>query len=114
MRRILITYLAGVILFLLVADYTNAQVYKGAVLDEATREPIPFVTVSLQNEDNEHVRHTSTDEDGAFLLVAPEMTEYFLHVKRIGYSENSGGPFLVETGDTLSVQFRIITLNTFC
>jgi hypothetical protein len=108
MRRILITSLAGIILFLLVADYASAQVYKGVVLDEATREPVPYVTVSLQNQDNEHVRHTSSDEDGTFLLVAPDVTDYFLHVKRIGYSENSGGPFLVETGDTLSVQFRIM------
>ena len=93
---------------MLLADYAHGQVYRGVVLDEMNRKPVPYVTVSLQNEENEHVRHTSTDEDGSFLLVAPDITEYFLHVKRIGYSENSGGPFLVEAGDTLSVQFRIL------
>lgn len=108
MRRQRVAFLAAATLLLLVADTTYAQVYKGVVLDEATREPVPFVTVSLQNKDNEHVRHTSTNEEGTFLLVAPDVTEYFLHVKRIGYSENTGGPFLVEVDDTLSVQFRIM------
>lgn len=108
MRRLRVAFLGAAVLLLLLSNITNAQVYKGIVLDEATREPVPYVTVSLQNKENEHVRHTSTDEDGAFLLVAPEVTEYFLHVKRIGYSENTGGPFIVESGDTLSVQFRVL------
>ncbi len=108
MRQKRVVFLVGVLLLLWLVESGYAQVYKGVVLDEATRKPVPYVTVSLQNADNEHVRHTSTDEDGTFLLVAPDVTDYFLHVKRIGYSENTGGPFLVETGDTLSVQFRVM------
>ncbi len=93
--------------FLTITELANAQVYKGVVLDEATRKPVPYVTVSLQNAENEFIRYTSTDEEGNFLLEAPDVKDYYLYAKRIGYSGNTGGPFLVEAGDTLSVEFRI-------
>lgn len=108
MRMSQTAFLVTVFCLLLSAEYAGAQVYTGRVLDEYSLEPVPYVVVSLQNEMNEHVRHTSTGEDGSFLLVAPEVGNYFLHVKRIGYSENSAGPYMVAAGDTLSVQFRVL------
>lgn len=88
----------------------NAQTYKGQVIDEFTRKPVPYVTVSLQNKNNEHIRHSSTDENGYYVLQAPEPSDYYVHVKRIGYSENTGGPFFVEADDTLNVIFRIMEI----
>lgn len=102
------SFLIAITYFLFLASTVNAQVYKGQVLDEFTREPIPYVTVSIQNENNEHIRHTSTDENGYYLLNAPKPSNYYLHVKRIGYSENIGGPYFVETDDTLNVTFRVM------
>ena len=95
-------------LFLNTVDLASAQLYRGKVIDEYSRKPVPYVTVSLQNEDNEHIRHTSTDEEGQYLLVAPEPSNYYVHVKRIGYSENIAGPYYIETGDTLNIVFRIM------
>lgn len=108
MRMSQTAFLVTLFCLLLSVEYAGAQVYTGRVLDEYSLEPVPYVVVSLQNEMNEHVRHTSTGEDGSFLLVAPEVGNYFLHVKRIGYSENSAGPYMVAVGDTLSVQFRVL------
>lgn len=84
------------------------QVYKGFVLDEITREPIPYIIVMLQSLEGEYVRHDNTDDNGSFEIEAPEVKEYMVHVSRIGYTENTGGPFLVEEGDTLNIQFRVL------
>lgn len=99
------------ILFLGFASVTQpsyGQIYKGQVLDEVTREPIPYVIVMLQNMEGEYVRHDNTDENGLFEINSPEVKQYLVHVSRIGYTENTGGPFLVEEGDTLTIQFRVL------
>lgn len=90
------------------AEYAAGQVYRGHVLDEATRQPVPYVIVMLQNTKGEYVRHDNTDENGFFEIKAPEVKEYLVHVNRIGYTENTGGPFRVEKDDTLNIEMRVL------
>lgn len=106
-RLVFILATCSVFLFS-IPEFAIAQVYKGQVLDEVTREPIPYVIVMLQGLEGEYIRHDNTDENGLFEIKAPEITEYLVNVSRIGYTENTGGPFLVEEGDTLNIQFRVL------
>lgn len=106
-RLVFILATCSVFLFIFF-EFANAQVYKGTVIDEITREPIPYVIVMLQNLEGEYVRHDNTDENGLFEIKAPEAKEYLVHVSRIGYTENTGGPFLVKEDETLNIQFRIL------
>lgn len=94
-------------LFIL-TEFTYAQVYMGTVVNEITRDPIPYVIVMLQNTEGKYIRHDNTDDSGSFEIEAPEAKEYLVHVSRIGYTENIGGPFLVEADDTLNIQFRVL------
>lgn len=106
-RQLRIILFTGIILLTFWGN-SKAQVIQGYVLDEFTEEPVPHMVVILKDQENERVRSTSTNEKGFFLLNAPKEGEYFINVRRVGYSENEGGPFKVGNSDTLNAKIMVL------
>lgn len=97
-----------IFVILLLPGKSSAQVVQGYVLNELTNEPVPETVVILRDLNKERVRSTSTKENGFFLLNAPKEDEYFIFVRRIGYTDNEGGPFKVGSNDTLTAKILVL------
>ena len=62
------------------------QVYvTGTVITHETLEPIPFVTVSLLDDDGEVISNRVSGRDGSFSFAVPETGRVSLRAERIGY-----------------------------
>lgn len=69
------------------AVFSQAPVLKGLVVDEATREPIPYATVVLLNpETSQMINGASTDANGRFEITAPDQA-FVVDISFIGYSK---------------------------
>lgn len=102
-------FLLGLLLLLFFQPQeTASQVVQGRVLDELSREPVPQAVVSLQNLQRDTLKRSITDTTGYFQLLAPREGIYFVHVRRIGYAENTGGPFQIGPEDTLNIELRLL------
>ncbi len=62
----------------------NQSQLHGTVIDEKTKEPLPFVNI-LVKQDNKLITGTSTDFDGHFTIELPK-GKYTLEVSYIGYA----------------------------
>ena len=90
------------------AKHAFAQVFTGQVIEENSRVPVPNAVVELLDVAQERIRTISADEKGYYIIKAPEAEKYYIHVRRIGYVENTGGPFTIGSRDTLNIDFRIL------
>lgn len=64
----------------------SEKTIQGKVLDNETKEPIPFASVRLLTEtDSLYTQGTSTAEDGTFRLTIAKKNKYILEVSFIGY-----------------------------
>lgn len=73
-------------LFFLVAINLSGQeiLFEGHVLDNKTKEPIPYVNLSFLNT----LKGTSTDEKGHFFIDIPSaLLEKQLHISSLGYND---------------------------
>ena len=81
--------LLGVLLLLALAPAAHAQVpgeITGTLLDQRTRQPLPFATVVLRRApDSTLVTSTQTGENGTFGLQRVEPGAYLLRVEALGY-----------------------------
>jgi hypothetical protein len=64
----------------------QAQRIRGRVVDEATRQAIAAVTVSLITASGDTVRRAGTGADGFYILDAPQAGAYRVVAQRIGYA----------------------------
>ena len=90
------------------SEHAFAQVFTGQVIEENSRVPVPNAVVELLDTNQERVRTISADEKGYYTIKAPEAKKYYIRVRRIGYVENTGGPFPIGAKDTLNIDFRIL------
>ncbi|WGK63903.1 TonB-dependent receptor domain-containing protein [Croceiramulus getboli] len=80
MYRIILT-----LLLMFLAAFANAQSVKGVLLNE-TQEPIPFATVSLNDQEGTLIKATITEENGSFRIPAVEPGTYELAISSIGFT----------------------------
>ena len=72
----------------LLAQPTNivAQTINGRVLDSATRQPVPLVTVRLLKADVQ-IAEATTDSAGRFVMPLRQGGRYRLHATRLGFAD---------------------------
>ena len=86
----------------------TAQIVTGQVFEEFSNNPLPDVVVSLQDSLQNPVSHTMTDEYGEFFLQTPEPGTYMVHVRQIGFHENSTGLIEMEIDDNLHIEIGMM------
>lgn len=89
-------------------DEAHSQIITGQVFEEFSNNPIPDVVVSLQDSLQNPVSHTMTDKYGEFFLQAPEPGTYRVHVRQIGFHENSTGLIEMEIDDNLNIEIGMM------
>lgn len=109
MRRILPTLLPLLALLLGAASPAVAQEISGWVVDDATGQPVPGVTVTLLNSNQDRVRRTQTDERGQFLFQVQTADGYRLRATRVGYRTANTDPITVAPKDTVVLELRLST-----
>lgn len=62
--------------------FTTVQ---GQVVDSATLAPIPYVTISVQQEKSNYSNGAATDSNGDFSLQLPNNAEYIVDISCVGY-----------------------------
>jgi len=85
----------------------SAQAIRGVVLDDQTGAPVAGAAISLVIGDSAR-RAIAADDAGRFLMPLPGGGRYALEVVRLGYKTARSQEILVELGDTLSVEFRVL------
>lgn len=84
----------------------TAQVVRGTLVDDTGLGPVATATVTLIRGDD-RLSSAITDSRGFFFLEVPYGGHYKLEAERLGYETTESQPFLVEAGDTVTVEFRI-------
>lgn len=79
-----------------------AQEARGEIVDD-TRKPVADVSVALLDGQRRVVANASSDETGAFSVIAPDDGEYFVYLTRIGYRSLFDGPYQLEGGLALEL-----------
>lgn len=80
----------------------------GYLVDDSNLQPVPDAEITLVQEERRLLSVVS-DAAGAFLLPIPRGDEeYQVEARRIGYATTLSQAVLVEEGDTVSVEFRIL------
>lgn len=78
------------LLFLFVfAQHVYAVQIQGCIVEAESEQPLDGVTVVLTQMDSELVSHTATQENGCFVIQAPEGRNYVLTVSCIGYASST-------------------------
>ena len=90
MKRIRLIYLIGFFLliykFLSAAD--NKWEIKGTIIEEQSRETLPYVTVTLNNiSDSSLVTGTITNESGEFILEKVSKGNYYIELSFVGFED---------------------------
>jgi len=80
--------LPALLVFLSIAQPTEAQEIRGRIFDAANGAPIGMAGVFLLDGEHNPVSRGSSDIAGFFVIKAPDVGEYYLYVQRIGYFEN--------------------------
>lgn len=95
-----------VLFCLLAATPAAAQTIGGRLLDAVTETPVTGADVLLLGGDGRVIGRTLTDDDGSFLLRAPEQGWYRLRAASPGYGTTTSSPFELAESDSLEVEFR--------
>lgn len=85
----------------------HGQVIMGRLLDGESLTPIPFGVIHLLNLDSEPLTLNVSDEEGDFILVAPDSGQYLIRAEAFGYQILADGPIPLGLADTLGVAFYI-------
>ncbi len=83
-----------------------AQAIRGVVVDDISLTPVPAALVRVI-QDEGLVSAVQTGGDGSFFLAVPGREEFRLEVSGLGYETALSRPLVIQTGDTLSVEFRV-------
>lgn len=87
-----------------------AQVIGGKVLDRASGQPVPEVTVeAVATSNNRVVERARTDATGYYVLQLPEAGDYRLRARRVGYQTATTDPVSVDLRETLETEIQIAT-----
>jgi hypothetical protein len=91
----------GALLLALPAVRAGAQLVRGVVVDSATGEPLPGVTVRLVDGAGNAVGGALVGDNGRFHLRATGPGRYAVHVKRVGYAVTVDGPMELAAADSV-------------
>ena len=83
-----------------------AQAVQGVVVDDQNLSRVSTATVRLV-QDGKLGQGTETDPSGHFVLPLPGAGEYQIEVSRLGYRRTRSQAFIADTGDTVTVVFRM-------
>jgi len=73
---------------MVVAFSQSSAVISGRVIDQASKEPLPFASISVvSRNDGKLLTETVSKEDGRFVLEKIPQNEYLVKVLFIGYSQ---------------------------
>lgn len=86
---------------------TLDQAIVGVLVDDSDNRPIATATVTLLR-GPDRLASATTDADGRFVLPVPLPGFYRLEARRLGYALTESQLVEVETGLTLTVEFRIL------
>lgn len=79
--------------------WTQSIIINGKVVNQATRQPIAFATVSVWSQDSVFLQGTTTDEQGAFRLPSADRNP-LLRVQFVGF-QNSQQTVLIPAGESV-------------
>ena len=85
----------------------HGQVIMGRLLDGESLTPIPFGVVHLLNLDGDPLTLNVSDEEGDFILVAPDSGQFLVRAEAFGYQTLADGPIPLGLSDTLGVAFYV-------
>jgi Carboxypeptidase regulatory-like domain len=85
----------------------NGQAVRGVVLDDRNGEALFGASVSLLFRGGTALT-VEADPNGRFFLDVPSAGEFRLEVSNLGYETARSQPLLIEAGDTLSIEFRVL------
>jgi len=88
------------------AAQLEAQTVTGRVIDAATREPLPAVTLRLMQGERE-IATTVSDTVGRFRLAAAVSGRYTIVTGRIGYAALTSGVLDLERGQALGLELQM-------
>ena len=90
---------------LLTAVPVSAQRIRGTLLESGTRQPIPWASISLLDTTFAVIRTTGTDQEGRFVLQAPQPGAYYLLSESLGYKPGLDGILELGMGGSIAVEF---------
>jgi len=99
--------LASALLALAAASPLSAQLIGVRVLDRATGQPVPEVTVEALRANDRSAARARTDAQGYAVLQLPEPLEVRLRASRVGYQTATSSAFNVELRQALETEMRI-------
>lgn len=80
---------------------------RGHLIDDGALAPVGGATITVLIGETRGARVTTRD-DGSFFIALDAWGTYRLEAERIGYGATVSNPFVVEAGDTVTVDFRIL------
>lgn len=83
------------------------QAFRGTVIDDATGRGVPQASITLLRE-GAGVSAVAADEEGRFFLPTDLAGEVVLEAAALGYATTRSQPVDLMTGDTLTVEIRIL------
>ena len=103
-------FTAGVILCIglpMLPGSAGAQVVRGHLYDSETRRAVINGNVALRDSLGAVVARTGTDEEGAFMVNAPEPGLYSLLAVGLGYRSSPSGTFYLGAGEEVTVDLHL-------
>ncbi len=79
----------------------------GTATESETNTPVSDVWMTLMSVEGDSVKMTRSDSLGAFVLTAPEPGPYHVRARRVGYAPGFMGPFQLEAGQAVNVEFSL-------
>lgn len=95
---------AVLLLMLMPARPASAQTVVGRLLEGETGLPLSGGSLSLFTDRGETVVETTSEEDGSFVLEAPDRGSYYLAAELEGYADVAEGMFDLGPGGRLEVE----------
>lgn len=99
--------LSCLVALLLLAPGSQAQTLLGVVLDETAGVAIQGARLLLLDGADDVVGTTLSDEEGAFLFLAPMPGGYRLRAERLGYTPYTSQPIRLDNAATVRVQLKL-------
>jgi hypothetical protein len=79
----------------------------GTAMESETNTPVVDVWMTLISTEGDSVKMTRSDSLGAFVLTAPEPGLYYVRARRLGYAPGVQGPFQLDVGQAVKVEFSL-------
>ena len=89
------------------ADSVSGQEISGRALDAASGDPVALTEVELLDSANARVAATTSNSFGRFVLTAPVAGNYYVVMRRIGYTDTKSPLIMLSGGKRYDVDFEI-------